>query len=272
VDQFTDIPAWAGVAFGVWLLAGITVYISVGLRVLAEGGKVSSAEFKQPDLMVCWAFIAYILLNIGTGFGQPEHDVTQKEITRGALFFWGIVVLLYAFMLIRGINPFRQFGIFRRNFFLCLAMGVGLLLAAHPMVLVIEGVTAAAMHGQAQPQNVVEYFRDVSEKSDFDAICTMLLLAVVVAPVAEETIFRGYIYGVLKRYFGGIGAGLFSAALFAGLHLNVAALPALFVLALCLTLAYEATGSLLVNIFMHGFFNLSMLLTMLYLAGHPPTQ
>jgi membrane protease YdiL (CAAX protease family) len=100
----------------------------------------------------------------------------------------------------------------------------------------------------------------------------MLLLAVVVAPVAEETIFRGYIYGVLKRYFGGIGAGLFSAALFAGLHLNVAALPALFVLALCLTLAYEATGSLLVNIFMHGFFNLSMLLTMLYLAGHPPTQ
>jgi membrane protease YdiL (CAAX protease family) len=53
------------------------------------------------------------------------------------------------------------------------------------------------------------------------------------------------------------------------MHLNMAALPALFVLALCLTLAYEATGSLLVNIFMHGFFNLSMLLVILYLTGHP---
>jgi membrane protease YdiL (CAAX protease family) len=32
--------------------------------------------------------------------------------------------------------------------------------------------------------------------------------------------------------------------------------------------AYEATGTLLVNIFMHALFNLTMLLALLYLA-HP---
>jgi membrane protease YdiL (CAAX protease family) len=67
---------------------------------------------------------------------------------------------------------------------------------------------------------------------------------------------------------GGVGAAVISAGLFAAMHLSVSSLPALFVLALCLTLAYEATGSLLVNIFMHGLFNLWNLLVMLKLAGH----
>jgi uncharacterized protein len=136
-------------------------------------------------------------------------------------------------------------------------------------VLLTEDLTAVAMKGKAQPQNVVEFFLNASQKADEKAVILTLLLAVVVAPTAEETIFRGYIYGVLKRGMGGVGAGVLSAGLFAAMHLNLSALPALFVLALCLTLAYEATGSILVNIFMHSFFNLSMLLVILYRAGHP---
>jgi membrane protease YdiL (CAAX protease family) len=96
-----------------------------------------------------------------------------------------------------------------------------------------------------------------------------MLLGCVVAPVAEETIFRGYIYGVLKRYTGGLTAGVISAGMFAAMHLSVSSLPALFVLALCFTLAYEATGSLLVNILMHALFNLSMFLVLLGIAHHP---
>jgi membrane protease YdiL (CAAX protease family) len=110
---------------------------------------------------------------------------------------------------------------------------------------------------------------NASQASDTGTICLTMLLGVVVAPAAEETIFRGYLYGVLKRYTGGLAAAVLSAALFAAMHLSLSSLPALFILALCFTLAYEATGSLLVNIFMHAFFNLWNFLVVLWVARHP---
>lgn len=269
MDQISAIPAWVTGLLTLWLLAGIIVYSYVVRQVGTDGGKVSTEGFNQRDLVLALAFITWVIVNILGGFGQPEHDVTQKEIIRGAGTFLALVALLLAFMQVRGINPLRQFGVTRITPLLCVALGVGLVIAAHPLVLATEGLTDLAMRGQAQPQNVVEFFLNASEKSDLKAVAIMLVLAVIVAPIAEETIFRGYLYGVLKRYIGGIGAGVISAGLFAAMHMNLAALPALFVLALCLTLAYEATGSLLVNICMHGFFNLSMLLLILFLTGHP---
>jgi membrane protease YdiL (CAAX protease family) len=135
--------------------------------------------------------------------------------------------------------------------------------------MVTERLTDLALNGKSRPQNIVQFFVNASEDSNNGAVYLTMLMAVIVAPMAEETIFRGYIYGVLKRYVGAVAAALISAGLFAAMHLNLSSLPALFVLALCLTLAYEATGSLLVNIFMHGLFNLSMLLVILGTARHP---
>jgi len=265
-----DFPVWLAGLLGAWLVLGIGVYYYVIRMVLRDGGKVSSLEFKEPDVWVCCGFILWFLVDIAGGFGAPDHDVTQSEILHGAALITAIVGLLLLFMQYRGLPPLRQFGVLRRNPFLCAAIALGLVVAAHPLVLLTGQLTAVAMHGKAQPQNVVEFFMNASEKSDTKAICVMLLLAGVVAPAAEETIFRGYIYAVLKRNIGALGAALLSAALFGAMHMNLAALPALFVLALCLTLAYEATGSLLVNIFMHAFFNLSMLLAMLAIARHSP--
>jgi membrane protease YdiL (CAAX protease family) len=53
--------------------------------------------------------------------------------------------------------------------------------------------------------------------------------------------------------------------------MNVPSLPGLFVLALCLTLAYEASGSLLVPIGMHALFNLSQLVALYVQATAPAT-
>jgi membrane protease YdiL (CAAX protease family) len=272
VDELSPAFAvWLAGLLGAWLVVGAGVYFCLVRQVMREGGKVSTREFGRADYYVAGVFVLWFVLIVTNGFGGEEKDVTQMDIVRGAALFLGIVVALGGFMLYRGIHPLRQFGVMRCNGFKCVGMAAGLLVSAYPLVLLTEDITAMAMNGKAQPQNVVEFFLNASEKADVKAVCLMLVLAVVVAPAAEETIFRGYIYGVLKRYMGGVGAGVLSAGLFAAMHLNLAALPALFVLAVCLTLAYEATGSILVNIFMHGFFNLSMLLMMLYLQGHPMT-
>jgi len=268
LNQFPPgLPEWFAALLGAWLIIGAGVYFSLG-RFLVRGGKVNAREFAGPDLAVCCMFVLWFGVHIVKGFGGPEHEVTQNDIIQGATFYVAIVAGLGMFLQMRGINPFHQFGITRLNVFICAAIAVGLLIAADPLILLIEQITTKVLNGKAQPQNIVEYFMNASQASDQQAVSLLMVLAVVVAPVAEETLFRGYIYGVLKRYAGPFVAAILSATIFAAMHLNLGALPALFVLALCLTVAYEATGSLLVNIVMHGLFNLSMLLAMLEMARH----
>ena len=84
-------------------------------------------------------------------------------------------------------------------------------------------------------------------------------MAVVVAPVAEEVVFRGYLYGVLRRYGGRIPAILVSSLLFAAIHVHLPSLLGLGVLAVILCLLYERTGSLWSTIAMHAAFNASTL-------------
>ena len=83
----------------------------------------------------------------------------------------------------------------------------------------------------------------------------IIVLAVVVAPISEEFIFRFFIYGVVRRYFG-IAVGLvFNALLFAAAHTHLPSAAPLFVLGACFTLAYEWSGSILVSMGMHALFN-----------------
>jgi membrane protease YdiL (CAAX protease family) len=72
---------------------------------------------------------------------------------------------------------------------------------------------------------------------------------------------------VWKRFLGPLGAGLAACLLFAAFHTNLAAFGGLFVLAVCLNLAYERTGSLLVPIAMHALFNLANLLVLFSQVG-----
>ena len=55
----------------------------------------------------------------------------------------------------------------------------------------------------------------------------------------------------------------FNAALFAAIHVNLPAFAPLFVLAVCLTLAYEWTGSIWVSMCMHSLFNLATVVNLL---------
>jgi membrane protease YdiL (CAAX protease family) len=87
-------------------------------------------------------------------------------------------------------------------------------------------------------------------------------MAVAVAPVAEEFIFRFFLYGVFKRYFGKLPGLVLNASLFAAVHTHLPSFAPLFVLGSCFTIAYEWSGSILVSMTMHALFN-SLTLTLL---------
>ena len=83
----------------------------------------------------------------------------------------------------------------------------------------------------------------------------MVITAVVIAPLWEEIVFRGYLHPVIKK-FGGIWAGaLCSSLLFAAVHNSLAAMLPLFLLALLMVWLYERTGSIWTPIAIHACFN-----------------
>jgi membrane protease YdiL (CAAX protease family) len=79
--------------------------------------------------------------------------------------------------------------------------------------------------------------------------------AIVLAPIAEEALFRGVIYTALKQRGYRWLALWGNAALFAFIHFNLAAMVPLFFLALVWTWLYERTGNLLASIAGHMVFN-----------------
>jgi membrane protease YdiL (CAAX protease family) len=86
----------------------------------------------------------------------------------------------------------------------------------------------------------------------------MLPLAVIAAPIFEEFIFRGLIFGGLRRSFGVWPAVLASAAVFAIVHPTFSIAP-VFVMGVCAALVYERTRSLLAPMLVHAVYNASVI-------------
>jgi membrane protease YdiL (CAAX protease family) len=101
-------------------------------------------------------------------------------------------------------------------------------------------------------QEAVKVFQEVKDPV---VIVLMAVTAAVVAPLAEETVFRGYLYPAAKRFCGPAGGMIFSSLVFAAAHGHVVALLPLFVLAMILCLLYEFTGSILACMSVHFLFN-----------------
>jgi membrane protease YdiL (CAAX protease family) len=118
-----------------------------------------------------------------------------------------------------------------------------------------------------QGQETAESFR---ASDDVLAKIMLAVAAAIVAPLVEEIIFRGFIYGVLKRYTDGIFAALCSSLLFAIVHLHVGTLFPLALLALIFCAVYEYTGCLLVPMIMHGLFNATSLIVMVFFPQIQP--
>ena len=78
--------------------------------------------------------------------------------------------------------------------------------------------------------------------------------ALIAAPLFEEFIFRGLIFGGLRRSFGVWPAALASAAIFAIVHPAFSIIP-VFLVGVCAALVYERSRSLLAPMIVHAVYN-----------------
>jgi len=179
-------------------------------------------------------------------------QLTTRDIVADLLSRFIVVFFAVGLLKLRRLDIDSLGGFSRTSLKRALSTAIVLLLAAAPLILFAEAVTQNAFGSGSSRQEIVDLFnssRTIGQR------VVIIVLAVVVAPFSEEFIFRFFIYGVLRRYFG-IAIGLiFNSLLFAAAHTHLPSAAPLFVLAGCFTLAYEWSGSILVSMSMHALFN-----------------
>ena len=129
-------------------------------------------------------------------------------------------------------------------------------LLAGPLALIPYFILAIAAVSLAQA--LIPGF-DIAQKQDvgFNAIGTRLdyslafITLVVIAPIVEETLFRGYLYGKLRPRTGMIVASLLVSALFGFLHGQWNVGVNVFALSIVLCGLRELTGSIWAGILLH---------------------
>lgn len=113
-----------------------------------------------------------------------------------------------------------------------------------------------------KPQDSIELLRH----TDSTALKVALVsVAILVAPITEELIFRAGFFRYLRTRTNRWIALLLPALLFAMLHLDVGSFVPLMTLAVVYSLAYERTGNIGTTMVAHALFNLNA--TALVLAG-----
>ena len=254
------------------IVAGVSVYWQMLCRVRAVGGRIRSDLLGGQDVFVCVALMVFfgvlILWNAFPPLKPPgpapavhPQEISRLQIISGSTFFVLTVAAILAMLIGRNVNLAELFGLGRVGLLRGAAMAGGLIVLAFPMLLLVNGITQKLLGRHAEQQEMVKIFQHAAKTGDGSIVWLVVVSAVCIAPVTEEFIFRGYIYPAFKRLTGAAPAGLGAALLFAAIHGNALGFPGLTILALFLTLTYEFTGSLLVSIFMHAWFNgLSLLM------------
>lgn len=107
----------------------------------------------------------------------------------------------------------------------------------------------------------------VLRSQDPMALGCFAVTAVVLAPLFEETLFRGVLLPVAGRRLGAVGGVVVSALIFAVAHLSLGELAPLFILGLGLGWLRWSSGRLASCVLMHALWNGLTFANLLLLAG-----
>jgi membrane protease YdiL (CAAX protease family) len=236
----------------VWSLVGLALWGGL-LRTAPAGafGRVHARSWRVGDAIFAGVLAAFLLfLFIASGDGNGK--ITPDAVNGTMLFDLMLLSVVLGTVASSGIPLREVFGLAPTRPLRALGVAVLCLAATYPLFLLAGEIAQLLGHPVGDDAETVKYLAGPLKPWDKAAA---ILLAVGVAPLVEEFIYRGFFYGVTKKFAGPWAAMISSALVFAAIHQNPPALPAYFLLACGLTLAYERTGSIWTPIAMHVLFN-----------------
>ena len=268
-----DLALLAILAAGLGVVAYAVVRRIAPLTRWNYSGNVVSHGYDIPDAILAVLLVALLVQglfvpadpNAGLEAASKATEAGQISMLVSQFFFTAfILVALTSYLrLVRGFDVVELFGL--RN--LSRSKVITISLAAIAPTLVAVGLVNAGVSEvmqdvwpDASPQDIVKTFETTGSMT---VRVLMVGAAVVMAPLSEELLFRGFLYGVCKRYTDIPFAALINGLLFAIVHMHVGSFAPLFALGVVLVAVYEITGSLVVPMVMHALFNGLMMIAMI---------
>ena len=237
------------------VIAGLYVYLSVFRQIEARhngSAVLGEKRFGLPEAIAAALLVGWFALNIIAATKIHEAVFRTRDLILTGGFSLAVVAILTALLQLRGFRVLSLGGFSRLGFGRIVSTAAVLLLAAYPLLFGADSISRFFLGEGSSRQQIVEMF---TSSETLGQRVLIIVLAIAIAPFAEEFIFRFFLYGVLKRYLGrGLGL-ILNALLFGAVHVHLPSLGPLFVLGGCFTLAYEWSGSILVAMTMHALFN-----------------
>lgn len=226
------------------------------------------AKFGKADLLLIWFPLIFFLINPILSYFLPDMGSATPEVPKDAgrqlveglnqfvsfAFIGVITVILIQLVTLR--DAVEMLGLRQSRLPVIVAYG----LAGTVVSLFVCNQYLGNLSSEFLREKLgnLDIQRPVEEMKNAKAIPVVLLSvinAVIIAPIVEETLFRGYFYGVMKRFSSPLFSALITGGLFAVVHSNLLALLPLWVFAIILTLSYEMSRCLWVPILIHSLFN-----------------
>lgn len=258
------------------LLASFIFFIALillGVRVLLKLCKSLKNPVREVGFKMTLAdfFLIAFLITMSIFFGSELGGRFSKFLTdnESAQVFIGMAVL--HLLVIEAVFLFVKKSDLKPHFFLSkpvnvfkIASGsVGYFFGLIFLIMLVSmfwNLGLMAFGVEIEPQEVVEYFKDVDGNMRYFALFSVMVLA----PVSEELVFRGVIYGALKARLNAVLSAIIVSILFATIHFSLPALLPIFFLSLLLIAVYERYGDLRASIIVHSLFNTLMSILMLF--------
>ncbi len=105
----------------------------------------------------------------------------------------------------------------------------------------------------------------IVKNCSYFSFCILAIGAVIIAPIAEELIFRRVIFSFLKEKNSTISATIITSALFAIIHFTLVQIPGLFILGIIMQILYIKHKTLVPAIMFHAMHNFTAMTFLLIL-------
>jgi len=248
----------------IWLVSN-----KIAGRDMLEFGPPPAASWTGLDaLAVALAQVELVaLIGLALWPGGPAVLIAAYSLVQLA-----IVCMMLRAVRLRGQSVRHAFGLDFRGLARPLVSGLAAFGVFLPVFLIISHywIQLLQLPGQDPGEHLQGPVKQMLQSPSPELLVQLGLVAIIVAPLAEELFFRGFLYGALKRLMQPWVAMMAVGMLFGLMHSPLAATVPMFLFGMMLCYIYEKTGRLIIPITIHVLFNLAtigQIVLTRYLAG-----
>lgn len=257
---FIGILALAGLSFLSWVKYPQISLKNSGIRM--ENGLFSPLNLKKAVIVfVTWDIVREVggyLLSLLAGSPEAQNHVPPSLMFVYYILFNSLIVyFIYRVIWYKNIDvdlrtlglPLKKIGKVFRDFFI----GVFSYTAALPVI--FAGLMAYQRIFNETPRSANPALHLIKAIQEPSKLVFLFLVIGIVGPIFEEILFRGVLYGAIRKYMSAGWAIITSSFIFALVHYDLGSIFPLFLLGCILALIYERTSSIIPSMVTHCIWN-----------------